>query len=46
MKENPEKLKNAAAAGRVTFYACGISSVMHPRNPHCPTMHFNYRWVA
>lgn len=28
----------------VPFFACGISSVMHPRNPHCPTMHFNYRY--
>jgi coproporphyrinogen III oxidase len=30
--------------GGVPFFACGISSVMHPRNPHCPTMHFNYRY--
>jgi hypothetical protein len=29
--------------GRVPFFAAGISSVMHPKNPHCPTMHFNYR---
>ena len=28
---------------RVPFFAAGISSVMHPWNPHCPTMHFNYR---
>jgi hypothetical protein len=27
----------------VPFFACGLSCVMHPRNPHCPTMHFNYR---
>jgi coproporphyrinogen III oxidase len=27
----------------VPFSACGLSCVMHPRNPHCPTMHFNYR---
>lgn len=27
----------------VQFSACGLSCVMHPRNPHCPTMHFNYR---
>ena len=31
-------------APRVPFFACGISSVMHPKNPHCPTMHFNYRY--
>lgn len=29
--------------GDVPFAACGLSCVMHPRNPHCPTMHFNYR---
>ena len=29
---------------RVPFFACGLSCVMHPRNPHCPTMHFNYRY--
>jgi len=28
---------------RVPFFAAGVSSVMHPWNPHCPTMHFNYR---
>lgn len=29
---------------KVPFFAAGISSVMHPWNPHCPTMHFNYRY--
>jgi coproporphyrinogen III oxidase len=29
--------------GRIPFSACGLSCVMHPKNPHCPTMHFNYR---
>ncbi|GAB4824045.1 hypothetical protein N2152v2_011091 [Parachlorella kessleri] len=29
---------------KVPFFATGISSVMHPWNPHCPTMHFNYRY--
>lgn len=27
-----------------TFFAAGISSVIHPRNPHVPTIHFNYRY--
>ena len=31
---------------KVPFFATGISCVMHPWNPHCPTMHFNYRWAA
>jgi len=26
------------------FFACGISSVIHPRNPFVPTIHFNYRY--
>jgi len=30
--------------GRVPFFAAGISSVMHPKNPFAPTMHFNYRY--
>ena len=35
---------NPAGKGeQVPFAACGLSCVMHPRNPHCPTMHFNYR---
>jgi len=26
------------------FFAAGISSVIHPRNPFVPTLHFNYRY--
>ena len=26
-----------------TWFACGISSVIHPGNPLVPTVHFNYR---
>nr|AMY96566.1 coproporphyrinogen-III oxidase [Meretrix meretrix] len=26
------------------FFAAGISSVIHPRNPNVPTIHFNYRY--
>jgi len=29
---------------KIPFVAVGLSSVMHPENPHCPTMHFNYRY--
>jgi len=28
----------------LNFFAAGISSVIHPRNPHVPTIHFNYRY--
>ncbi|KAK2173920.1 hypothetical protein NP493_842g01002 [Ridgeia piscesae] len=30
--------------GKLMFFAAGISSVIHPRNPHVPTVHFNYRY--
>lgn len=30
--------------GKLPFYAAGISAVIHPRNPHIPTIHFNYRY--
>ena len=26
------------------FYACGVSVVIHPHNPHVPTVHCNYRY--
>ena len=41
---NADALKGKDNLGRVPFFAAGISSVMHPRNPHAPTMHFNYRY--
>lgn len=51
----PEAVKAASERGvtrdvgyqpgeAVPFFAAGISSVMHPRNPMAPTMHFNYRY--
>uniref|UniRef100_A0A8L2UHB5 Oxygen-dependent coproporphyrinogen-III oxidase, mitochondrial n=1 Tax=Rattus norvegicus TaxID=10116 RepID=A0A8L2UHB5_RAT len=30
--------------GKLPFTAMGISSVIHPKNPYAPTMHFNYRY--
>ncbi|GJN01798.1 hypothetical protein PR202_ga19095 [Eleusine coracana subsp. coracana] len=38
--------KNGAAEkpGPVPFFAAGISSVLHPKNPFAPTLHFNYRY--
>ena len=39
-----DRAKGMAPGERVPFFACGLSSVMHPKNPFCPTMHFNYRY--
>ena len=25
-------------------FVCGISSVIHPKNPFVPTIHFNFRY--
>ncbi|XP_006902058.1 PREDICTED: coproporphyrinogen-III oxidase, mitochondrial [Elephantulus edwardii] len=30
--------------GKLPFSAMGVSSVIHPKNPHAPTVHFNYRY--
>jgi len=37
-------VQGISSGDRVPFFAAGISSVMHPWNPHAPTMHFNYRY--
>lgn len=30
--------------GSVDFFACGLLLVIHPHNPHAPTVHANYRY--
>src|SRR5690606_19719869 len=30
--------------GDVDFFACGLSLVLHPRNPMAPTVHANWRY--
>lgn len=39
-----DRAKGMKPGERVPFFATGLSCVMHPKNPHCPTMHFNYRY--
>lgn len=31
-------------SGQTPFFACGLSLVLHPVNPHAPTVHMNYRY--
>ncbi|XP_012677105.2 oxygen-dependent coproporphyrinogen-III oxidase, mitochondrial [Clupea harengus] len=33
-----------AKDGKLPFCAMGVSSVIHPKNPFIPTVHFNYRY--
>jgi coproporphyrinogen III oxidase len=43
MKADHKNLKTLDD-GFVPFYACGLSMVIHPVNPHAPTTHLNYRY--
>lgn len=36
--------KNVKEGDVVKFFAAGVSSVVHPKNPKVPTIHFNYRY--
>ena len=35
---------NPEEKGALPIFAAGISLVIHPRNPHAPTVHANYRY--
>nr|WCU24480.1 hypothetical protein CLUG_04597 [Clavispora lusitaniae] len=43
MRADHKNLKGSAD-GSVGFFACGLSMVIHPHNPHAPTTHLNYRY--
>lgn len=36
--------KNLPTDRKFKFFAAGISSVIHPKNPYVPTVHFNFRY--
>ena len=38
------QLRGLKDSDKLPFFATGISSVVHPRNPMVPTIHFNYRY--
>jgi coproporphyrinogen III oxidase len=40
---SPELKKQLPGATGPTFSATGISVILHPRNPHAPTVHMNFR---
>ncbi|ODQ83197.1 hypothetical protein BABINDRAFT_159637 [Babjeviella inositovora NRRL Y-12698] len=44
MKVDHKNLKASTEDGSVKFFACGLSLVIHPHNPHAPTTHANYRY--
>lgn len=44
MRQMRARGKDLPANKELPFFAAGISSVIHPRNPHVPTVHFNYRY--
>ena len=40
----PESMQAYFKVGDVAFSACGLSLVIHPKNPMAPTVHANYRY--
>jgi coproporphyrinogen III oxidase len=40
----PKSMQAYFNVGDVDFYACGLSLVMHPKNPMVPTVHANWRY--
>ena len=40
----PESMQHYFNVGKVDFFACGLSLVIHPVNPMAPTVHANWRY--
>jgi coproporphyrinogen III oxidase len=40
----PAAMQSYFNVGDVDFFACGLSLVIHPRNPFAPTVHANWRY--
>lgn len=43
MRENHSSLRDKPD-GDLPYWVCGLSMIMHPRNPMAPTVHLNYRY--
>lgn len=42
--ELPEALRKQFGVEEADFFACGLSLVIHPKNPFIPTVHANWRY--
>lgn len=40
----PKAMQSYFKVGEVDFFACGLSLVLHPKNPMVPTVHANWRY--
>jgi len=40
----PKAMQSYFGVGDVDFFACGLSLVLHPKNPMVPTVHANWRY--
>ena len=40
----PEAMRQLFNVGEADFFACGLSLVIHPKNPMVPTVHANWRY--
>ena len=40
----PEYMQKQLGVSHTDFFACGISLVLHPKNPMVPTVHANFRY--
>ena len=40
----PKSMQAYFKVGEVDFFACGLSLVLHPKNPMVPTVHANWRY--
>ena len=42
--ELPQSMQNYFGVKDADFFACGLSLVLHPKNPMVPTVHANWRY--